>query len=91
MQVLGVEGMAGGTVVLRDVERVQHAVEVLHVRDVAADADDGGGVKRPKALDISEAGEGAIGSWGMEVRLAASLRRGRWMQRDGTHRDYPRQ
>ena len=53
--------MAGGAVVLFHVERVEHAVDVLHVGDVAANADDGGGVEYPEAFDVGEAGEGTVG------------------------------
>ena len=31
MQVLGVEGMAGGGVVFSDIEGIEEAVEILHV------------------------------------------------------------
>ena len=54
MQILGVECMAGGAIVFSYVEREEHAVEVLHVRDVAADADDGGRIERAEALDVGE-------------------------------------
>lgn len=60
MQVLGGEGVAFGGVVFGDGERVEHAVDVLHVGNVAADADDGGGVEGTEAFDVGEAGEGAV-------------------------------
>ena len=61
MQVGGVEGVAGGAVVLAHGQGGEGAVEVLHVGDVAADAENGGGVEFSEALDVGEAGEGAVG------------------------------
>lgn len=52
-------GAVGG-VVLADGEGEQQPVEVLHVRDVAAEAEDGGFVEGAEALDVGEAGEGAV-------------------------------
>ena len=57
----------GRGVVLFDVEPVQQPVDVLHVRHVAADADYGAAVERAQALDVREAGEGAVGCYMMEV------------------------
>ena len=56
MQVPRVEDVPGGGVVLVYVEGVEHAVDVLHVGDVAAYADDGGGVEDAEAFDVGEAG-----------------------------------
>ena len=61
VQVARVEHVAGRAVVFVNVEGVEHAVYVLHVGDVAADAEDGGGVENAEALDVGEAGEGAVG------------------------------
>ena len=68
MQVLGVQvggrwvrGVAG--VVFFDGEGDEHAGEVLHVGDVAADAEADAGVEAVEAFDVGEAGEGAIGCW----------------------------
>ncbi len=52
--------MAFGGLTFGDGEGVEHAVDVLHVGDVAADADDGGGVEGTEAFDVGEAGEGAV-------------------------------
>ena len=52
--------MAFGGLIFGDGEGVEHAVDVLHVGDVAADADNRGGVEGPEAFDVGEAGEGAI-------------------------------
>lgn len=61
MQVLGGEGVAFGGLAFGDGEGVEHAVDVLHVGDVAADADNRGGIEGTEALYIGEAGEGAVG------------------------------
>jgi hypothetical protein len=53
--------MAYGGVVFFDGEGVQEAVQVLHIGDVAAEADNGGVGESTEALDICEAGEGAVG------------------------------
>ena len=53
--------MACRGVVFFDGEGVEEAVEILHVGDVAAKADDGGIGEGAKALDICESGEGAVG------------------------------
>jgi hypothetical protein len=47
-------------VVLFDVEGEQQAVEVLHVADVAAEADEGLAVEGLEAVDVGEAGEAAV-------------------------------
>ena len=47
--------------VFGDGERVEEAVDVLHVGDVTADSDYGGRVEGSEAFDIGEAGERAIG------------------------------
>lgn len=52
--------MAGAGVVLTDVEGLQESVEVLHVGDIAAEADDGGVGESTEAFDVGEAGEGAV-------------------------------
>lgn len=52
--------MAFRGMVFGDGKGVEEAVDVLHVGDVAADADYGGGVEGAEAFDIGEAGEGAI-------------------------------
>ena len=61
MEVLGIQCVTRRGVVLGDVERGKETVEVLHVRDVAAEADDGGTREDAQALDVGEAGEGAVG------------------------------
>ena len=66
--------MAGRRVVFGGGESDEHAVEVLHVGDVAADADDGCGIEGTEAFDVGEAGEGAVGSWREEVSLGDRLR-----------------
>jgi hypothetical protein len=53
--------MACGRVVFFDGEGGQEAVQVLHVGDVAAEADDGGVGEGAEALDVCESGEGAVG------------------------------
>lgn len=60
MQVLGVEGVPLARVVFADVEGLQDSVEVLHVGDVSAEADDGGVGESAEAFHIGEAGEGAV-------------------------------
>ena len=64
MQVLGIEAVARGAVVFARGEGGEEAVEVLHVGDVAADADDGGVVEGAEPLDVGEAGQGAVGCCG---------------------------
>ena len=54
MQVLGIERVAGRAVVFGYVEGEEHAVEILHVGDIATDADDGCGVERAEALDVGK-------------------------------------
>ena len=63
VQVGGVEDSRGGRVVvgLVDGELVEVSVEELHVADVAAEADHRGLVEDAQALDVGEAGEGAVG------------------------------
>lgn len=63
MQVFGVQGVARGRVVLSHIEGVEKAVEVLHVRDVTAEADDSAGVEGAESVDGGETGEGSIGGW----------------------------
>lgn len=60
MQVLSVEGVAGGAVGFFDVERVEETVEVLHVGDVTAKTNYGGVGESAETLDVCEAGEGAV-------------------------------
>lgn len=62
VQVASVEGVLVGLarVGLVDGELRQMPVEVLHVGDVAAKANDGGVGKGADALDVGEAGEGAV-------------------------------
>ena len=61
MQVFGVHAVACRGVVFFDGEGVEEAVEILHVGDVAAEADDGGGSEGAEALDVCESGKGAVG------------------------------
>lgn len=63
MQVFGVHAVACGGVVFFDGEGVQEAVEILHVGNVAAEADDGGVGEGAETLDICKAGERAVGCW----------------------------
>lgn len=60
MYVFGVQAVAGGVGFI-DVEAVEEAVEILHVRNVAAESNDGGACEGAEPLDVCEAGEGAIG------------------------------
>lgn len=60
MQVLSIECVAVAGVVFADVERLQQSVEVLHVRDVAAEADDGAVGEGAETFDVGKAGEGAV-------------------------------
>lgn len=61
VQVPGVQGMRGvRVVVLVDGELCEVAVEVLHVRHVAAEADDRRRGKGAQALDVVEAGERSV-------------------------------
>lgn len=61
VQVAGVERMRGvRMVVLVNGELCEVAVEVLHVRHVAAEADDGRVGKGAQALDVVEAGERSV-------------------------------
>lgn len=53
-------GCGRGRVGLLDLEVVEVAGEVLHVGDVAAEADDGGAGEGEETLDVGEAGEGAV-------------------------------
>lgn len=57
VEVLRIQRRLGGGVVLADVEGVEEAVEILHVRNVAAETHDYLIVELPQALDIREAGE----------------------------------
>ena len=57
----GEAGLVGRGVGLVEGEVGEVAVEVLHVRDVAAEADDGLVLEGAEALDVGEAGEGAVG------------------------------
>jgi len=65
VQVLGAEARLGrgGLVVFVDGEGLEVAIEVLHVRDVAAEADDCEVVEAAETLDVGEAGEGTVGCW----------------------------
>ena len=64
VQVLCVEAvLAIGGVVFADVERREHAVDVLHVGDVAAETDDGGVGEGAETFYVGEAGQGAVGGW----------------------------
>lgn len=47
------------------------AVEVLHVRDVAAEANDRGIGKGAETFDVGEAGEGAVRRWRLLVCIFA--------------------
>lgn len=69
MHILRGQAVAGTGIGFFDGEGLQEAVEVLHVGDVAAEADDGsggpGGGEGAEALDVCEAREGAVrGCWG---------------------------
>lgn len=69
MHVLSGEAVACAGVGFFDGEGLEEAVEVLHVGDVAAEANYGGwgagGGEGAEALDVCEAGEGAVGCcWG---------------------------
>lgn len=72
VQVAGVERVARVRLVgLVDGELRQVAVEVLHVRDVAAEADDRGAGELAQALDVGEAGEGTVrGCWKTGARVS---------------------
>lgn len=52
---------AAAAVILFHVQAQQQAVDVLHIADVAAEADDGFPVEALQALDVGEAGQGAVG------------------------------
>lgn len=60
VQVVCVQGVACCAVCFFRVQRREQAVEVLHVGDVAAEADDGGVGEGPETLDVGEACEGAV-------------------------------
>lgn len=47
-------------VVLMYIEGCEQAVEVLHVGDVATEAEDAAAVEGTKATDVGESGEGAV-------------------------------
>ena len=72
MDVGGIEvGLGGGALVVFGYgEGLQHAVEVLHVRDVAAKSDDSGFVEDAEAVDVSETGEGAVRCCGRDKESA---------------------
>lgn len=72
MQVLGVEGMAGRGVVFGDIEGIEEAVEILHVRDIAADADNGFGVEGTETLYVCETGEGTVGCCEWKTKVSVS-------------------
>ena len=76
--------MGGGGVAFAGGEGGECAVQVLHVGEVAADADYGGGVEGAEAFDVGEAGEGTVGSW-----VGVSVWGGRW-EVYGVERDEPR-
>ena len=67
VHVFGGEAVARRGVGFFDREGLEEAVEVLHVGDVAAEADYGGwgagGGEGAEALDVCEAREGAVGCW----------------------------
>lgn len=52
--------LVGRLVGLGEGELGEVAVEVLHVGDVAAEAEDGGVGEGAETLDVGEAGEGAV-------------------------------
>lgn len=54
-------GGVAAAVGLVDLQLAQVPVEELHVADVAREADDGRAGEGPQALDVAEAGEGAVG------------------------------
>lgn len=67
MQILGVHGglwgvARGGAVVFANGEGVQKAVDVLHIRNVAAEANDDIAVEDAEALDVGETRERTVGS-----------------------------
>ena len=51
-------------VILGDVEGVEESVDVLHIWDIAADADNCAGVEGPKAFYVGETGERTVGCCG---------------------------
>ena len=55
-----VTGSARAAVVLLGIEALQQAIEVLHIAYIAAEADDGFAVEGFEAVDVGEAGEGAV-------------------------------
>jgi hypothetical protein len=67
VEVLGVQGVAAGVVGFFDVEAVEETVEILHVGDIAAEANDGGAGEGAETLDVCEAGEGAVGCFEGDV------------------------
>lgn len=60
MEILGVERGFVGRVVLADVEGVEKAVQVLHVRDIASEAYDDLVVELAETLYVPEASERAV-------------------------------
>lgn len=69
MEVRGVESVSCRVVVFAGRKGSEHAVEVLHVGDVAANAEDGGRLcvrESAEAVDVGKAGERTVGrcGWG---------------------------
>lgn len=58
----GKAGLVGEGVGLVEREVCQVPIDVLHIGDIAAEADDGGTSEGGEALDVGEAGEGAVRS-----------------------------
>jgi len=52
---------SAGSVVLLDVQTIQQAIEVLHIADIAPEAHHRALVEGFEAVDVGEAGEGAVG------------------------------
>jgi hypothetical protein len=78
VQVLGVEMVARAGVVFAHGERLEEPVEILHVGDVAAEADDAAVAEGADAFDGGEAGEGPVGGWGGLVLMVGLP----WRRRD---------
>lgn len=53
--------MGGCAVRLFDVKGLEEAIDVLHIRNIAAKADNCFAVERFQAVHVCEAGEGAVG------------------------------
>lgn len=56
----GVLALIDPRVVLFNLQRIEESVEVLHIADIATEADDGFLVEGFEAVDVGEAGEGTV-------------------------------